>query len=611
MLSSLQTVFSDLTARGVRYAAWKSLENLEDSLRGGNDVDVLFLDKDREKVFDSLSASGFVVDDESPATLDDQLIEFRGFDPESGRFAAFHVHFACRFGSKRFKEYRFPYEEEMITDAIESLGIKTINQAHFFVTRLLHVVAKENWDDSYLTKLASEFSSSPEIRRERGARHLERYLGSGWEDMISRLAQSGPTALKPVADQIRRQLEQEAPTHPVIERIKAHSRPKHRLNGWARKILPIARTKIGTGAEVLVAGHDGAGKTTTTDALERMLSPVAPTRRIYLGRNTWSRLNAWINKRREGRFPFLNHVWPYTSTIELVLRLLGGKLRKALGFIVLYDRSLSDLELKYRKESRLKKWFPVLASKLFSRLQGAEFLLVAEPEEVIRRKGKHSREEIANLRDWYQQKMPRARIIDTTSTPPELVAGMIAENVMKGIASRMRRPSRIAFVGTDGVGKTTIANALRQGPLGDAVYVYFGMKHHHFKALDGYRQAGTLRWPLYKWLLLPVDLFLRARSLDPTRPHIIDRIPIYPFVKEGAASRIYGAALPRIDNLIWLRAAPEEIHARKPDNSLERIEYDHEKIRLAFDLIPAKRRTLVDVTGLNKHEALEAVKAAL
>ena len=110
-----------------------------------------------------------------------------------------------------------------------------------------------------------------------------------------------------------------------------------------------------------------------------------------------------------------------------------------MGVIVIFDRSLIDLFLKWENSNKFGAWFPIWVAKKLTLNKEADlcYLLHADPSIVLSRKGKdvHSLDEIEELWARYQNLSNEYfKIIDTSNTSPEKLVGEIINDVFNHAA---------------------------------------------------------------------------------------------------------------------------------------------------------------------------------
>ena len=439
MLQVLKRLFDGLDQAGLEYVIWKSLENYATQLEGDGDVDVLFVNDDRDRLDRYFLAHGFPEDHGTVARVAEQIRVYRGFDAETGRHTSIHAYFECRFGSKRYKEFRFPHEQQMLEGFEMALGARRLEQGLFIVTRFLMVSARNVRDDAYVVEMAQQYKSLTAAQREIVDNHLRNYFDTEAAEVMARIHAHGAGALADFHGVVTARLSEAHPVELVKNTVDQYRGRDKKLFRLAARGLGFSRNKLGVSLSIVLTGHDGTGKTTVSRVVERQLAAVAPCRRIYLGRNRWSSLNTAIDAcRLKPGCRLANWIWPYTSTLEIILRLAMGKLRVLLGWIVVYDRSILDLLLKYEGRRVIGGWFPRRVARWLAPNEAtACYLLQADASVVIERKARHTKEEIEQKRSQYERLTgDHYQVIDTTDQTVEQVSSRIIGDIFRQAGHR-------------------------------------------------------------------------------------------------------------------------------------------------------------------------------
>ena len=163
----------------------------------------------------------------------------------------------------------------------------------------------------------------------------------------------------------------------------------------------------------------------------------------------------------------------------------------------------------------------------------------------------------------------------------------------------MVRGARVlVFIGTDGSGKSTLAKRVAaECPL-PACYAYFGLKEFRFglAARRFERYGDKSRW--FRYLLLPIEYWLRRRDLPRCGFIVLDRIPGWAFAGRSPLLHfIYRWVLPRTDTLILCTGTPELIAVRKGERDTADCARDMAKWESVYRRYPARRRLRLDTTA--------------
>lgn len=427
---TLVQLFSSFRSRGIRYCIWKSLENLREQLEEiEGDIDVLFDEAQRDEVFAALRDNSFVQDLSASGIVGNDLFVFRGFASSPRKKIMIHGHFKCRFGSKKHKEYQFAAEAQLIDSAERIQGINVLSLVDFYVTRILAATLKDKKRDPYFDEIAKGVLSLEAPQFNAVSSKLEGVFGSSFKEVMERCAIGNFSALTDYESHARKLVV----IHPATQRSDGN---RSRARNLRDRLLKIKRNKIGR-ISIVLAGHDGAGKSTATKVLNENLESFGSCRRVYLGRNTWSPINKAV--RILANAPLVHHlfrrVWPLTSTLELLGRYLAGRFWLWCGAFVVYDRSLLDVKIKYRNSDapadRVAYW---MADRVLSMKPSDEcrFLLVADPTVSSIRTGNLDADEVEARRLEYMAAIDSTfSVVDTTQLSESDVAYTIMQQVLR------------------------------------------------------------------------------------------------------------------------------------------------------------------------------------
>lgn len=139
----------------------------------------------------------------------------------------------------------------------------------------------------------------------------------------------------------------------------------------------------------------------------------------------------------------------------------------------------------------------------------------------------------------------------------------------------------VLFVGTDGSGKTTLINHIKnQLPLKTET-LYLGENQWAIPLIGRLRKSKNyLISRLWIYVLYPLDLWIRVykvRRHSKYRLVLIDRIPGFPFIGNKVLRFIYKMVLPEPDFIVLLYGDAKKIWKRKKEIPLDAVEEDMEK----------------------------------
>lgn len=412
----LDQLFSALNEQGIRWAIWKSLENLETQLDcAGGDIDML-IDAQQRSAFLSCAADcGFVLDKRSVSGNGRDIIVLRHLSLAQDKKIMLHVHAQLRVGSKKFKEFRLPIEKQVLNNRYCVGSVQLVSDADFFTIRTLGATLKDrNREDIFAKRMLVDCFDG---QIEKAQNMVDALVAYSDKNFVAR-----------VADEVRRGDFPSAKTQLAGETLVTKIRigPRERIRFFALNRLP-RRNKLGP-FWINIYGHDGAGKTTAQHEVVKALRKFGPTFEAYLGRNTWTRLNQAIY-RAQSSHKFFQSMWKISSFLELYLRHVRTKVLYLTGRSVVVDRGLFDVFIKYSSSgSPLGSFLGRIAMTIERRSQNFKILLICDPLVAAQRDGKLGVEEIARRNRAYEQvlgtEVPR---IDTTVLSKAEVAQKIIE----------------------------------------------------------------------------------------------------------------------------------------------------------------------------------------
>lgn len=427
MIKKIRELYDLLDSQKIQHVTWKSLENLDKALNGVDDVDLLCKPTDRKKITALLLENGYIEDLYSPGCVYEDITVFRAFDPETCKFVMLHLHYALRLGGKKYKEYRFPFEQELLDNTQVQMGAVILKDSYFIITRLLQVTVKKAYQDLYTLELCKKYFTLEKTEQDIVDKYLFLYFQSDVKKLMDDILKKGLPTLEGHSNTVCESFDKHSSISEAKYKVDNHTIKKSLKFYWIPQFIRRKRNKLYQASSIVLAGHDGSGKTSTSQEIVKTLKSVASVKRIYLGRNKWSSFNQVLNKYRSKIKP-LNLLWPISSTLEIVLRFLSGLIFTACGNIVVYDRTLDDLYLKYHDKNLLYSWFPKLSYKILSNYKiKNQILLIADSAVVIERKGMHDLKEIDQLRESYLDSLTDFTVLDTSHKNLFEVTGQIIE----------------------------------------------------------------------------------------------------------------------------------------------------------------------------------------
>ncbi len=308
-LIAITQLFRALNESGVRYCHWKSNCNLDRSLGGLTDLDILVDRKQGEYFRLILHQHGIKPIASSAGRQFPGLEDYLGIDGDTGRMFHLHVHYQLVLGEQFVKNYRLPVEEVLLENTMLYAGLVKIPLPELEII-LLAVRALLKYRDRDVIKdmLSIRTPGLPKAIRDElnhlfGQTDLESVSLalrlkldllpaapiSEFLSTVSRSPRSGHLFCR-LRNQLRRDL---IP-------YQRHSRWWARFEYWGvllRQSLPFfpappsKKSPIAGGMMIAVMGADGAGKSTSVNELQNWLSWKLNVRRYYLGSQEPSRMS--------------------------------------------------------------------------------------------------------------------------------------------------------------------------------------------------------------------------------------------------------------------------------------------------------------------------------
>ncbi|CDT99985.1 hypothetical protein VCR14J2_270189 [Vibrio coralliirubri] len=135
------SIFEEVNLLGVEYCHWKSTDHLEASFRGETDFDVLVSKNDAFKFEVVLLNNGFVrartPDFRTYPCVEDYIY----YDPSSGNWYHFHLHYQLPCGDRWVKSFHIPIEKYILENRVylaefSMYNIDPLSEYLFFINRM-------------------------------------------------------------------------------------------------------------------------------------------------------------------------------------------------------------------------------------------------------------------------------------------------------------------------------------------------------------------------------------------------------------------------------------------------------------------------------------------
>ncbi len=285
-----------LEADGVGYCHWKSNAFLDRSRTGENDLDLLIARADEDRFSVTMHRLGFKLA-LRPARALPGVLDYYGYDAESGRLVHVHTHYQLIVGDDLTKSYRIPLEDAFLGATIADGEFRVPPPELELILLVIRLVLKHlTWDAAVARRGKVPASARAELTflqdRVDGER-LNGLLAQLLPFVDARTFSQCLEALAPGA----RATEGFRAGRRLVSALEPCARRSRRADvalkfwrrgiGIGRRLLsrPAPRKRLAAGGAVIgIVGADGAGKSTAVDALHDWLGKTFAVTRVHLGK---------------------------------------------------------------------------------------------------------------------------------------------------------------------------------------------------------------------------------------------------------------------------------------------------------------------------------------
>ena len=429
MLEIYKNLFDQLNDNKIAYCVYKSLNHIDEDLKGERgDVDILLNENDIDS-FDSIALNNnfFKVQKK------DKPYYYMGIDKITHKFVMLDVNTQIQFGPKPYKPYSFFIEVDKISYRIEYDIVKVLDLVDYVPLMFIMRVASLSEREKDLIEL-QELIKVYKIENSYILSILKEKFSLDW-NIVSQ-------------DILKSRSWQELKEKYLVIVIK-HANKNNELSfkqkykfffgkikGIQRKLKFPAYKIRNKGFLVAFVGVDGAGKSSTVEYIQNLeFFKNTGIKRIYFGHNEYWIPGLQILLKKEVKNKFLKLLLGTLSLIDRQLRIFIALYYMQLGNIVLADRYIYDDEIGriQNKENNDKK---PLIKRIYQKIFGVRMLkkpeltifLDVSPEVAYSRKQDYSFEKMLEVnKDYkdYMYKVDGVKIVNADQSQERIYSEII------------------------------------------------------------------------------------------------------------------------------------------------------------------------------------------
>ena len=305
--AAYQRLFEKLKEQDILWCSWKSNEHLAEGLSGGTDIDVLFEEKDRQRVIDVMRSCGFVIFESPVHRKYPGVIDALAIDHSSGHILHAHSHFLLVSGEKNLKSFILPWNDFILKNTVPSEILSLVPTSHPSVETVLLLTReslKVRWRDQFRTNSGDPwggkgFKAELDWLKERvSVEHIAQcakgLLGDEASKIISDMVANDASfgRFVELRDVVKGRSQEKSYRRMgglsalfsvwLREGLYILTRIAEKL-GLQQQVIVRRRTLPGQGVIVAFLGPDGSGKSTVTRTIAKEWSKKLDVACVYFG----------------------------------------------------------------------------------------------------------------------------------------------------------------------------------------------------------------------------------------------------------------------------------------------------------------------------------------
>lgn len=300
-LALIRDLFSSFHASGLRYCHWKSNEHLGASMQGDTDLDILFDEEQKSLAYVLMAELGFKKFCSIEQKQYQDIEDFLGLDPASGKVVHVHSHFRLTMGEPYLKGYQLPLDDQVLDSRVydAQYGVYCSHPAFELVLLFIREALKLRNRDRLLMLLGRRKEYNEYILREFlwlrqrvSNQQLEAVVKQLFTDfypvyslMVGEFDREQQLALGRLLRRKLRRYSMYTPLQALM--LRWYREVIVRTSGKLARILnlPMLAKRINPrqGLAVAIIGADGSGKSTVVANLKSTFEPKLDVYKLYFG----------------------------------------------------------------------------------------------------------------------------------------------------------------------------------------------------------------------------------------------------------------------------------------------------------------------------------------